>query len=74
MELSGFGALGTWRKRVARTPLTAEEALKHLLLSVDVDILYRCFIGCKLYMPDKHRSRMDSSQTAASWNSCHYYP
>ena len=42
MELSGFGALGTWRKKVARAPLTAEEALKHLLLSVDVDTLYRC--------------------------------
>ncbi|CAL5218701.1 g412 [Coccomyxa viridis] len=40
-ELSGFGALGTWRKRVSRAPLTAEEALKHLLLSVDVDTLYR---------------------------------
>jgi len=43
VELSGFGALGTWRRRVARAPLTAEEALKHLLLSVDVDKLYRCF-------------------------------
>ena len=43
VELSGFGALGTWRRRVARAPLTAEEALKHLLLSVDVDRLYRCF-------------------------------
>ena len=42
VELSGFGALGTWRKRVRRAPLTAEEALKHLLLSVDVDKLYRC--------------------------------
>ena len=42
IELSGFGALGTWRKRVRRAPLTAEEALKHLLLSVDVDKLYRC--------------------------------
>ncbi len=42
VELSGFGALGTWRKKVARAPLTAEEALKHLLLSVDVDTLYRC--------------------------------
>ena len=42
IELSGFGALGTWRKCVRRTPLTAEEALKHLLLSVDVDKLYRC--------------------------------
>lgn len=46
-ELSGFGALGTWRKRVARAPLTAEEALKHLLLSVDVDTLYRYFACCK---------------------------
>ncbi|CAK0773220.1 hypothetical protein CVIRNUC_004042 [Coccomyxa viridis] len=41
VELSGFGALGIWRKRVRRAPLTAEEALKHLLLSVDVDTLYR---------------------------------
>ncbi len=45
MELSGFGALGTWRKKVARAPLTAEEALKHLLLSVEVDTLYRCPIS-----------------------------
>ncbi len=49
MELSGFGALGTWRKRVFRAPLTAEEALKHLLLSVDVDTLYRCFTCCNTY-------------------------
>ena len=49
MELSGFGALGTWRKRVARAPLTAEEALKHLLLSVDVDTLYRCSC-CESYI------------------------
>ena len=50
-ELSGFGALGTWRKRVSRAPLTAEEALKHLLLSVDVDTLYRCLIRCDSYTP-----------------------
>ena len=50
MELSGFGALGTWRKRVARAPLTAEDALKHLLLSVDVDVLYRCAACCNLYI------------------------
>ena len=48
MELSGFGALGTWRRKVKRAPLTAEEALKHLLLSVDVDTLYRCSACCKL--------------------------
>ena len=51
MELSGFGALGTWRKRVSRAPLTAEEALKHLLLSVDVDTLYRCLTCCNSYIP-----------------------
>lgn len=42
VELSGFGALGAWRRRTARAPLTAEEGLKHLVLSVDVDTLYRC--------------------------------
>lgn len=40
-ELAGQGALGEMRQRVARPPPTAEDALKHLLLTVDVERLYR---------------------------------
>ena len=42
MELAGIGALGAWRRRVSRTTPTAEDALRHLLLTVDVDRLFRC--------------------------------
>ncbi|EIE25950.1 IKI3-domain-containing protein [Coccomyxa subellipsoidea C-169] len=41
VELAGIGALGRWRRRVARAVPTAEDALRHLLLSVDVDRLFR---------------------------------
>lgn len=41
VELAGIGALGAWRRRVSRATPTAEDALRHLLLTVDVDRLFR---------------------------------
>lgn len=41
VELPGIGALGRWRRQVSRAAPTAESALRHLLLTVDVDRLYR---------------------------------
>ncbi|BDA44195.1 Elongator complex protein 1 [Coccomyxa sp. Obi] len=41
VELAGIGALGAWRRRVARAAPSAEDALRHLLLTVDVERLYR---------------------------------
>lgn len=42
VELAGIGALGAWRRRVSRAAPSAEDALRHLLLTVDVERLYRC--------------------------------
>lgn len=50
-ELAGQGALGAMRQRVARPPPTAEEALKHLLLTVDVERLYRQASGGSAHHP-----------------------
>ena len=41
MELQGAGALGVHRRAVPRAPPSAEDGMRHLLLTVDVERLYR---------------------------------
>lgn len=40
-ELPGLGALGMLRRRTLRPPPASEDALRHLLLTVDVERLYK---------------------------------
>ncbi len=41
MELQGAGALGGHRRAVPRAPPSDEDGMRHLLLTVDVERLYR---------------------------------
>ena len=41
MELQGAGALGGQRRAVPRAPPSAEDGMRHLLLTVDIERLYR---------------------------------
>lgn len=55
MELQGVGALGGHRRQISTVPPSAEDGMRHLLLTVDVERLYRhapattCYIHARSY-------------------------